>query len=734
LIGDDLIRFDSEYAWDMLTDSTPPLGSSISTITCDDDSLVFGEFSDPDATDDLLFIVVNTSLDATSSKDITLTIGPPSGVWEVVDELEHRDGDVNLGAKWYHDADDSFTVSLAGCEGRLYRVRTLDSLAGTISTNLTISKNTLISGDVTINNGVTVTINPGINLLFPDLTSGRRKFEVYGELIADGTPEYPIVFTSSDASPAKSDWEGIQIYSTSDDAVTVIDNCIVEYSYYGIYVDGTSPDITNSTFQHNYRGMYLRYLGSDVTSNTVENNTRGVHNYISSPYYNNNVIRNNSVRGLYAYGASTPTFYQTTIDSNGGYGVYINSNVDAQFGVEEQSRGYNEIVDNTSYGIYANHYCEPFLGTSDPYGNQTGGSNSIHGNGTYNIRAIVDSHAEAEYNWWDGEEAFSFDGTSSVDNTPELGSAPSAAWLGSSLAKGASGLPLAGGTEVNDCPDYDFFNPDTNSQCGLWQWAHDLRITNQLPVALYAYKKYVEKYPDSEEAPRALVKIVNFSPEKERSEVIDYLKRVMQKHASIDVLRIKALELLVSEQTKYGDYPGAIVQALKLLAQAQNEEQEAIALLSLVDLQVSFMKNETAAQNYLQMLKSRFPNNELTMIAAELMGEDPNWSLVKEVHSEEDELVSLPKKYALHKAYPNPFNPITHIGYDLPEESQVVLSVYDVKGRLVKTLTEGFQNPGYYEVQWNGRSENGKALPSGLYIYRLQAGKYTANEKMLLLK
>ena len=85
--------------------------------------------------------------------------------------------------------------------------------------------------------------------------------------------------------------------------------------------------------------------------------------------------------------------------------------------------------------------------------------------------------------------------------------------------------------------------------------------------------------------------------------------------------------------------------------------------------------------------------------------------------------------FALSQNYPNPFNPTTMIDYQLPINSHVVLKVFDVLGREVKTLVNGRQNAGNHAVAFDG-----SRLPSGVYFYRLQAGSYSSTKKLLLLK
>ena len=85
--------------------------------------------------------------------------------------------------------------------------------------------------------------------------------------------------------------------------------------------------------------------------------------------------------------------------------------------------------------------------------------------------------------------------------------------------------------------------------------------------------------------------------------------------------------------------------------------------------------------------------------------------------------------FGLQKAYPNPFNPITTIAYELPQTSNVTVKIFDVGGRLVETLINQHQNAGNYRVQWNASGYN-----SGVYFYRIEAGNFQQVRKMLLIK
>lgn len=93
-----------------------------------------------------------------------------------------------------------------------------------------------------------------------------------------------------------------------------------------------------------------------------------------------------------------------------------------------------------------------------------------------------------------------------------------------------------------------------------------------------------------------------------------------------------------------------------------------------------------------------------------------------------------PTVYFLSQNHPNPFNPVTLIEYQLPQAAQVELAIYNLLGQKIKTLVEEKKPAGQFTVQWYGRNDQGRAMPSGVYLYRLQAGDFVDSKKMLLIR
>jgi hypothetical protein len=103
-----------------------------------------------------------------------------------------------------------------------------------------------------------------------------------------------------------------------------------------------------------------------------------------------------------------------------------------------------------------------------------------------------------------------------------------------------------------------------------------------------------------------------------------------------------------------------------------------------------------------------------------------------------DRMAGLPRAYSLSQNYPNPFNPLTTIEYDIPDQlgdgAEVKIRVYDIRGRLIRTLLNESRKPGTYRVVWDGQDESGSEVASGVYLYSIEAGEFSSTRKMVLLR
>ena len=91
-------------------------------------------------------------------------------------------------------------------------------------------------------------------------------------------------------------------------------------------------------------------------------------------------------------------------------------------------------------------------------------------------------------------------------------------------------------------------------------------------------------------------------------------------------------------------------------------------------------------------------------------------------------------QFALRQNRPNPFSKTTTIQFDLPRESAVSLRIFDVQGRMIRALAAGGRyGPGTWSLGWDRSTQSGREAPAGVYFYRLNAGEFSEQRKMILL-
>ena len=182
-----------------------------------------------------------------------------------------------------------------------------------------------IIGNVTVNNLVTLILEPGVEVLF----KGNYRINVYGALRAEGTEENGIRFTRG---PGVASWYGLYLYNGSGG---IFNYCTIEWAYYrGIDADSCYLSVSNCTIRHNINyGIYAKAINPYLADNIIENNGTGlrIDNYYAPSVKEgmlladdaNNVIRDNDT-GLYFYDCSWPTVVSTTVISdNTTYGVRL---------------------------------------------------------------------------------------------------------------------------------------------------------------------------------------------------------------------------------------------------------------------------------------------------------------------------------------------------------------------------------------------------------------------------
>lgn len=147
-------------------------------------------------------------------------------------------------------------------------------------------------------------------------------------------------------------------------------------------------------------------------------------------------------------------------------------------------------------------------------------------------------------------------------------------------------------------------------------------------------------------------------------------------------------------------------------------------------IEVSFVSDgliDDTVYTALLLIESVDPNNPQVGITVILVVGEPSVGVVNDQNT-------MPVSYALMQNYPNPFNPQTTIKYAIPLQTNISLVIYNLKGQEVMRWEEESVPAGYYEKIWNGTTQSGMSIASGVYLYRLQAGDFVRTRKMVLLK
>lgn len=256
----------------------------------------------------------------------------------------------------------------------------------------------VIQDNIFIASAASLTVEPGVRVEF----SGNYRLHVNGRLVARGTPEQPIVFTSSKASPAPGDWETIFFSEYSHDAVlnsdpgyvsgSILEYCHIEYAYNGVEIFQSAPAVHHCRIMKcNGNGIRLDNTNALIWENRVENcNSNGIHSFVSTARIRRNYVIGNKLSGIYCYDSDPEV--TANICNNNNYGIGV-----AYGNESEISR--NVILRNKIAGISVQYDSQPVIF-----------ENYIYNNAIYSIELYENPYdILAEDNYWNTEDLDAID-------------------------------------------------------------------------------------------------------------------------------------------------------------------------------------------------------------------------------------------------------------------------------------------------------------------------------------
>ncbi len=529
----------------------------------------------------------------------------------------------------------------------------------TIISDLTISNENYnnISGNLTINNGVLLTLN-----------NANLQFGYNSGLIVNGSISANSVSFTNNSST--SNWNGIQFNSGSTGN---LDYCTITNASTGIYCYNSSPTIKHSTLDYNGTGLSC--------------------NEYSSPVLVGNNFRNNTSYGLRLNNYSSPNL------TDNGY------------------PGTNVIRNNTT-GIFASYSSNPNLNGYMTYGN------SVFNNSSYEIMAYYYCTVNADRVFWNAvpppSSEFATIGSTINRNYP-LSTNPNP--NRSIIEKGMPVNFIASSETIS----YDIAEDDLSQ-------ALEMQRQKRYDEAIALFLEVFKKNKDELVGKYALTKIEECFTQSGRKDYLSFSEKEIKPNIPVgNETYVIALELEAHQMVNTGEYSEAINNLTTILTKYNlNENIEKNTLFTLGSFYTLFSNNKTDADNYFNTLKTKYPEDDLTSQIEIIKGMGNSLEGDKKIILPNPEIKSESINNNAEISisnYPNPFNPETTISFSLPQSGNVKLLIYDVLGREVFSIAEGYHESGRHEVKFDGRS-----LSTGIYFYVLETGGKRFTNKMILMK
>lgn len=573
---------------------------------------------------------------------------------------------------------------------------------------------------------------------------------VNGKLAAIGTTAQRITFTSSSAAPLPGDWQGIVCSGGGPDTLQY---CDIKYAATGLSLTNTAANSymyndTISSSSYSGYGVFASNTGTASTALTMykcgikNNDGRALHINNAKVKVTYSRIENNTrqliTSAILVANGGIAYFDSCRIQNDNGAGIDVTGlNSKVSLSPDEIKGGYNTLYQHGVSEIYVHNSATAILGYTAavaycncPGGNSGGsgltltaacppgctqqynyypraGYNNIYNTYSYTGRLINNGNTgtqQARYNYWGTGPSGGFIGT--VDTTYRLGG---------SIATPSRAVPIVIGTESNGGP---------LTRQAIAEWLFGLKQEVEAGSAsAYEAMHFLSTHvgPGGEYENILPVSWDNFLSGVEASSVparLRVLAATMRLKARMDrgefTTALSLADNILSRNIDNDTW--LFCQSRKIVASvAQGDLEGARSMFTSIRQRAIGIDTSTtrAIGEYLALAQIGAPGGTLS---------DPSKPLV-------DHTLLKPSAYALSQNYPNPFNPVTRIEYSLPEEVHVSIKIYDVLGQEVKTLVEGVQDAGYKSVTFDASS-----FPSGLYFYRLQAGRFNDIKKMMLLK
>jgi len=600
-----------------------------------------------------------------------------------------------------------------------------------------------VTGDVVVPDTVNITIEPGTVIKVQN--GYQLTFE--GKLSAKGTNNDPIQFTSLSGAPSNGDWRGIILKADFD----TLEYCQISYADTGLTVqNANSVNIRQCSFNQNVTGVYVSGSSVQIISSKSIDNDSGILIKHNSQYQlESNSIEGNNQYGIYIKGSSNGFIDGNSIRSNGFTPNIFSQNlrIGGLFLYNSSpSLGKNIILENQPSGIVAMHGSQPIM-NRDTLALNLVERNYINGG----------DHPNSPDDPINGSELLMFGNSMpslSIGHNDILDDSSGGYLIFANYTPGDTvdiqynywGSDTTNlNTRFYPVGMYDYIPYDTEpnttlsaspgggsgGSLSLYREALNLETEENWSGAITKYTSVISDYPASQEAPGSVVRLYVCTGMSggDYISLQSYYYDLSTNHPNTNLSKISnqyaTLCHLPVEQ-----YAEAVADYEAILSDPPTTEDSIYAVIDIGEVHLlSGNSSGLGRMRELGTLHQYRPSSQIDYEKKVNSALSLLFGLTKETDQR-----FIPSSYRLHQNFPNPFNPVTTIRYDLPEQSYVTIVIYDILGRTVKQLINSTQDTGYKSVVWDGTDSFGKSVGAGVYLYQIKSEGFVETRKMLMLK
>lgn len=665
----------------------------------------------------------------------------------------------------------------------------------TFDGNLEVKGRRYFNGKVYVTETGRITLTPGSRLIFTDETS-ELLVDSYGELDVNGTASNPVLFTGTEYGPVRGQWQGIEVEEFSGDLIS-IEHATILNAVKGI-CNETNQSTAEMTLKHVTierctTGLYVRLAPYvELDSCIVQNCENGIQ--VSSTTAGNGIFKlmNSTVEDIDEIGLELSTVYTANIyqclfqhigeqaivaDAVSVLAIYGNGpptivrycgqdalSYEAAIDIDDSDVvifRYNEIYENSRPGLslssssisdnsaWHNTILLANNSLKNPWDASDANVSKLKTELLLDMGFDLDTDGKKYdiFHDWEGQDDYYTASYIGFLSFPPITLDLNGSWWGPDIEQDTAAwfdhiFPVRSGSMVYSVTDPSDL-ADTSWAVDNRYWGLDsvdpieaamseayslLDSAGHENEALVIFEELIgfEHVPALRGATSAMRKLGMEASEIETA-VLGYLpgsenaafERARRYMLGEIYLHVKDYQSAIDRYQLIANAPATPDDSLMALIQIQ----EAIRLEALFGI-------EEEGGNETQSFEDR---GKIIALAEETI-EDLYKRRLFNTSSSRNNRTGIPDKFELEAAYPNPFNSSIRVHYSLPQRSAVDIRIFNILGQQVADLVSGSVRAGYHTVSWQGRSDNGRPVASGLYFLQMKTAGYVQTKKILMIK